>query len=105
MSEVVADPTDDGTLRPNVAPEPTGDYFEPLNATPFEPTKALPPDVETDNPFAIWSLFFTTKIMEMIVNATNSQGRCQVPVVSLSNQLAKTQLFRLVHRQWFDLTI
>jgi hypothetical protein len=59
MAEVVADLTDDGTLRPNIAPEPTGDYFEPLFAPQFPPKKTLPSDVDPDDPFSIWSLFFT----------------------------------------------
>jgi hypothetical protein len=53
MSEVVADLTDNRTLWPNIVLEPTSNYFELLNATPFELTKALPPNVKTDNLFAI----------------------------------------------------
>jgi hypothetical protein len=105
MAEVVADPTDDGTLRPNIAPEPTGGYFEPLFCPKFPSQRTLPPHVETNSPFAIWSLFFTPKIMEMIVNATNIRARRRVPVLSLSNRPAKTQLFGSCHRRWFDLTI
>jgi hypothetical protein len=43
--------------------------------------------------------------MEMIINATNIWARRRVPVFSLSNQPAKTQLFGSCHRRWFDLTI
>jgi hypothetical protein len=98
MTDVVADPTDDGTLRPNIAPEPTRDHFEPLFTPQFPLTKTLPPDVDPDDPFSIWGLFFTPQIMQMIVNATNIRARHRTLVVSLSNQLAKTQLFRSRHR-------
>jgi hypothetical protein len=72
MSEVVADLTNDGTLRPNIAPEPTGDYFEPLFTPDFSQEKTLLPDVDPDDLFSIWGLFFTLDIMQMIVNATNT---------------------------------
>jgi hypothetical protein len=51
ITEAVADNTDDGTLRPNLEPEPTiGDYFEPLSCLKFSPCQILPPDVESDDP-------------------------------------------------------
>ena len=106
IPEVVADPTDDGTLRPNIEPEPTtGDHFEPLFCPEFPHSQALPPDVESDDPFGIWSLFFTTKIMELIVQATNIRGRHRRPAPSQSDRPAKTQLPGSCSRRWFDLTI
>jgi hypothetical protein len=67
IPDTVADTTDDGTLRPNIEPESTtGDRFEPLFCPEFSPIKMLLPNIESDDPFGIWSLFFTTEIMEII---------------------------------------
>ncbi len=83
IPEVVADPTDDGALRPNIEPEPTtGDHFEPLFCREFPHSQTLPPDVESDNPFSIWSLFFTTEIIELIVQATSIRARHRRPAPS-----------------------
>jgi Transposase IS4 len=106
IPEVVPDPTDDGTLRPNIEPDPTtGDHFEPLKYPKFDPAVTLPPDVESDDPFGIWSLSFTPKIMDDIVRATNIRARHRVPVTSLSNRPAQTQLPGSCYRRWFDLTV
>jgi hypothetical protein len=52
--EVVADLTDDRTLQPNIELEPTtSDHFELLFCLEFLHSQALPPDVESDNPFRI----------------------------------------------------
>jgi hypothetical protein len=59
ITEVVAENTHDGTLRPNLDPEPTtGDHFEPLSCLKFPPCQTLPPEVESGNPFGIWSFLF-----------------------------------------------
>ena len=59
-NDVAADPTDLGTLRPDIEPETTtGDYFEPLFCPEFEPRTNLPNNVKDDDVFGIWSLFFT----------------------------------------------
>jgi hypothetical protein len=106
IPDVVADPTDDGTLRPNIEPEPTtGDHFEPLFCPEFEQCTNLPPEVKSDDPFAIWNLFFTPKIMEDIVRATNIRARRRQPGPSLSNRPAQTQLPGSCCRRWFDLTV
>jgi len=52
--DVVADPTNDGTLRPNLELEvSTGDNFEPLFCLQFDSHNNLPPNVEKDDPFSI----------------------------------------------------
>jgi hypothetical protein len=72
IPDVVADPTDTGTLRPDILPEPTtSDHFEPLFCPDFPYSITLPPNIEPDDPFGIWSLFFTYEIMEMITQAIN----------------------------------
>jgi hypothetical protein len=68
MAETVADPTDDSTLCPNLEPKSaTRDHFEPFDCPQFPPKATLPPEVNLDDLFAIWSLFFTSEIMQMIV--------------------------------------
>ena len=106
IPDVVADSTDSGMLQLNLEPEPTtGDHFEPQFCPEFNPTIILPPDVERDDPFGIWSLFFTLEIMDTIVQATNIRARHRRPVLSLSNCSAQTQLPRSCYRRWFDLTV
>jgi hypothetical protein len=47
-TDVVPDPTDEGTLRPNIEPEPTtGDHFEPFFCPEFEHRTNLPPDIDS----------------------------------------------------------
>jgi hypothetical protein len=54
IPDVVADPTNDGTLWPNLEPEAsTGDHFEPLFWPQFDSRYNLPPNVEKNNPFSI----------------------------------------------------
>jgi hypothetical protein len=72
----VLDSTDPGTLRPNIAPEPsTGDHFEPLICPEFDHCTNLPLDLKTDDVFGIWSLFFTKELLDMFVLYTNIKGR------------------------------
>jgi hypothetical protein len=106
IPDVVADSTDTGTLRPDISPEPTtGDHFEPLFCPDFPHSVTLPPDVEPDDPFGIWSLFFTYEIMEMITKATNIQAQRRKSSLSLSGRPAQTQLPGSCYRQWFNLTV
>jgi hypothetical protein len=47
IPDVNADPTNGGTLRPNIGPEPTtGDHFVPLFSPEFPLAAARPPGVE-----------------------------------------------------------
>jgi hypothetical protein len=106
IPDVVADPTDTSTLWLDISPEPTtGDHFEPLFCPDFPYSITLPPNIESDDAFGIWSLFFTYEIIEIITKAINVQAQHRKPSPSLSNRLAKTQLPRSCSCQWFDLTI
>src|SRR6202011_4185550 len=73
----VGDTTDPaGTLRPNLLPQPTtGTHFEPLKCPKFDPVINLPASVDRSSPYAVWSLFFTSQILETIVRNTNKQGQ------------------------------
>jgi len=106
IPDVIADPADTGTLRPDISPElTTRDHFDPLFCPDFPHSVTLPPDIQPDDPFGIWSLFFTYEIMEKITNATNIRARHRKPGLSLSARPAQTQLPGSCARQWFDLTI
>jgi hypothetical protein len=71
----VGDPTDPtGTVRPNLPPENgTGNYYVPLKCPEFSPIINLPPGVDSDNPIAIWDLFFTVDVLQIIVQNTNKK--------------------------------
>jgi hypothetical protein len=104
--DVVADSTDPGTLRPNLVPETrTGDHFEALDCPEFEPRTNLPPDLQKDDVFGIWSLFFTLDIMQLIVDTTNQKARNRKAGPSLSNHPARKGLPGSYVRQWIDLTV
>jgi hypothetical protein len=73
MNSAVGDPTDPkGTLRPNLPPEPaTGVKFQPLKCSSFDHQINLPPSIDSHDAFSIWSLFFTTEQLQIIVDNTN----------------------------------
>ena len=75
--QTVGDPTDPkGTLRPNLPPEPkTGPEFKPLHCPPFPHQINLPVNVARNDAFAIWSLFFSTDQLDIIVQNTNANAQ------------------------------
>lgn len=104
IKEVVADSTDSGTLRPDLPPEPaTGNHFEPLFSPKFDAKISLPPGVDRNDAFAIWSLFMTPEQLAIIVTNTNKKGRARVPVASLSKQ--QTAVPGVFARVWVDITL
>jgi hypothetical protein len=77
MALIVGDTTDlNGTLWPNLPPEPTtGTQFRALNCPKFDLVINLPASVDRSSLYAIWSLFFMSQILETIVGNTNKQGQ------------------------------
>ena len=66
------DPTDTGTLRPNLPPlEKPGTQFEPLEYPQFDRKINLPPNITPSNILGIFVLFFLVPIVQTIVQNTN----------------------------------
>ena len=79
--EVVADTTDPGTLRPNIAPEPTtGDQFEPLECPPFSPKINLLATIDPNDAFAIWNLFMPPEQLQIISWALEGKRSLDSPM-------------------------
>jgi hypothetical protein len=75
-NKTVADPTDPGTLRPNLTPEPTtGSVFNLPDFPDFDHHIELPNNIDNTDAFAIWSLFFNDDILQSIVDNTNLNAR------------------------------
>jgi len=77
LENIVGDPTDPkGTLQPNLHLEiGSGDHYKPLFCPEFDCIINLPAGIDRTNPLAIWSLFFTPKCLQNIVQNTNKKGR------------------------------
>ena len=45
--------------------------YQPLRSTPREPKLSLPADTNINNPYTLFSLFFTNDIIETITKSTN----------------------------------
>jgi hypothetical protein len=72
----VFDSTDKGTLRPDEEPlESTGDKFVPMKLPHFDWEIHLPEDVSPDDPITLFTMYYTPKIMDMIVENTNNYAR------------------------------
>ena len=68
MSEVVPDPTDTGTLRPNEKLlRQRGTHFVPLECPDFDYSINLPPHAQPHQAFNIFSLFFIRPVLESII--------------------------------------
>jgi hypothetical protein len=69
MSEgTVPDPTDRGTQRPNAPSlQSKGDNFIPIDCPDFEFKITLPINVSADDPITLFTLYYTPKIIELIV--------------------------------------
>jgi hypothetical protein len=77
MSEYTEpDPTDPGTLRPNVPPiESRGDEFVPMKCPDFDLEITLPDHVSPDDPITLYTLYYTPEIINQIVLYTNNVPR------------------------------
>jgi hypothetical protein len=76
----IPDPTDPGTLRPNDTPESTsGNCYNIRDWPQFSHEYHLPTSTDTKDPFAIWSLYMTTDILQVIVDNTNNNANFHYP--------------------------
>ena len=66
------DPTDTGTLRPDIAPlEKPGTQFEPLECPQFDRKINLPTNITPSNALGIFVLFFSVPMVKIIIQNTN----------------------------------
>jgi len=74
--DTVFDSTDRGTLRPNLKPlHKKGNAFNPIELPHFDPQITLPDYISSDNPIALFTLYYTPEIIELIVQKTNKHIR------------------------------
>ena len=74
--DTVFNPTDKGTLRPNAPPLRTkGDEFVPMELPNFDLEITLPETTSPDDPIALFTMYYTPEIMDMIVEKTNKYMR------------------------------
>ena len=90
------DPTDTGTLRPDIPPlENQGTQFKPLDCPPFDKKINLPTNITPSNALDIFVLFFSVPIVKTIVQNTNkNHERVPRPL----QKLAQAQ-------KWNDITV
>jgi Transposase IS4 len=70
---IVFDPTDKGTLRPDEEPlESQGDQFVPMKLPHFGWEIHLLENVSPDDPITLFTMYYTSEIMDMIVEHTNN---------------------------------
>lgn len=75
-TSTIPDPTDEGTLRPNVPPlRDHGSQFIPLDLPDFKPKITLLTNVSPNNPITLFTLFYSPKIIDLIVQHTNNVVR------------------------------
>lgn len=80
LKETIADPTDPGTLRPDLPPATKiGTKFEPMDHPSFAPKIDLPSYVLPGDAFALWSQFFSREQLQIIVDNTNAYEPCPNP--------------------------
>lgn len=72
----VHDPTDMGTLRPDEpAIKKAGAVFQPLEVDERPTHITLPDGVSPERPYSLFALYYTPKIIQIIVDATNAYKR------------------------------
>ena len=70
----IADPTDDGTLRPNLPPTTVaGSHYSPMKTQKFNSRITLPEDID-NSPYAIWRMVCNSKMIGLFCTATNKYG-------------------------------
>lgn len=70
------DPTDTGTLRPNAKPlQKKGTQFQPMECPDFDFEIRLPTRTPSNDPFALFTLYYTPELLQSIVTYTNSYIR------------------------------
>jgi hypothetical protein len=74
--DTIFDPTDKGTLRPNEDPlHKKGDAFKPMQLPDFNWEIHLPDDAFPDDPITLFTMYYTTEIIDLIVEKTNNYVR------------------------------
>ena len=97
MGDVIADPTDAGTDRPNLPTiEAEGTFFTPVPVPPIVCEIRLPENVLPSNPLAIWSLFFPPEQLQIIANHTNLHAL---------KKEERGQAVQVQCRVWTDVTV
>ena len=72
----VPDPTDKGTLRPNAPPLPaSGEAFKPMILPDFAREIRLPEDTSPNDPITLFTMYYSPKIIDWIVEKTNAYTR------------------------------
>jgi hypothetical protein len=70
------DPTNRGTLRPNEdLLRKTGDIFKPMQIPFWDHEITLLENVSPDNPITLFDMYYTPKIINLIVEKTNEYLR------------------------------
>jgi hypothetical protein len=70
------DPTNRGTLRPNEdLLRKTGDIFKPMQIPFWDHEITLLENVSPDNPITLFDMYYTPKIIDLIVEKTNEYLR------------------------------
>jgi hypothetical protein len=99
--EAIADPTDPGTLRPNLPPEPViGDHYDLREYPQFHHKVNLPIGVNNTDAFSIWSLFFNEEQLQNIVSNTNTRAQLRANADRCENPPNGRPSARYHH--WFD---
>ena len=76
LEDTEPDPTDRGTQRPNAPPlQGKGNEFIPFECPDFEFEITLPQDTSPDDPITLFTLYYTSDIIESIVRYTNNVSR------------------------------
>jgi hypothetical protein len=74
--DIVFDPTDRGTLRPNTKPlQKKRDAFKPMELPDFGWDITLPENASSDDPIILFNLYYTPEIIDLIVEKTNDYMR------------------------------
>jgi hypothetical protein len=74
--DTVFDPTDKGTLRPNKDPlRKQGSTFKPMQLPEFGWEITLPENASPDDPITLFTIYYTPKIIDLIVEKTNDYIR------------------------------
>jgi hypothetical protein len=74
--DIVFDPTDKGTLRPNTTLlQKKGDAFKPMELPDFDWDITLPENVSLDDSITLFILYYTLEIIDLIVEKTNEYMR------------------------------
>ena len=74
--DIINDPTDKGTKRPNAKPLlKAGHQFIPMILPDFEFDITLPDDVSPDDLITLFTMYYTLEIIDTIVQYTNQYQR------------------------------